>query len=149
VGQNEHQRSVTAFCVTNANMAVLEAAVNTAAYHLPHLILESGKPLDESVQHALLELGFAAYSLKCLAKLDDGLCSSSADTLALLAYGSIDQETTPNTGATPALLEAQPERLLGMMDTKQIACAFCVSAIFLALRELGWIRPAFPRTTEL
>jgi len=152
VGELATERTITPVCVTSRNGIILEKSHPTggrAAYNLPHRTLGVDETLEAGLNRVVDELAFVVYNYKRLPRLSMDLPQRGVIAETFLVYGGLDQETRPALRDDTIITEARVESALEMMRIGQIDCTFCVSAIFLALQELGWLQPTFPRATGI
>ena len=137
--------SVMCVCVTNDRHVLVERqyrpAIKRVSVDYPAGKLEDD---DRSIEEAMLrelkeETGYQTSSFRKIGIIDKDPSFSTTRMHIFLAQGGRpgqdDQEETESivSNFVPA------SKILQLIQSGELACAYCVCATFLAFRELGWL----------
>jgi ADP-ribose pyrophosphatase len=99
---------------------------------------------DKSTEDAVVrelqeETGLTPNSIKKLAVIDKEPGFSTTRMHVFLAKGGMAGKT--NQEETESIVNSfvNPSEILEMITSGEMACTFCISATFLAFKELGWL----------
>lgn len=138
--------SVICVCVTSDGKVIVEQQyrppVEKVSYDYPAGRMEKDDATTEDAIRRELqeETGFTTSSIKKLGILDKDPAFSTTRMHVFLAQGVIEGEATPEETESIVVSFLSPAEVLESITTSKIACTYCVSATFLAFRELGWLQ---------
>lgn len=137
--------SVMCVCVGEDNKVLIERqyrpAIERVSIDYPAGSIESfdGNPETAARRELLEETGFSARSVKHLATLDKESGFSASKLHVYLVQGTIKGVASPEDTESIVLNFVSQTEILRLISQGELACAFCVSATFLAFQELGWL----------
>ena len=140
--------SVICVCVRDDNKILIERqyrpAVDKVSLDYPAGAIDNE---DLSQEHAMLrelreEAGFVATSITKLGVLDKEPSFSSARIHLFVARGSIQEASEQEDSESIVASFVSPAEILQLIADGAMNCTFCVSATFLAFKELGWLTPS-------
>lgn len=137
--------SVICVCVSDDNKLLIERQyrppVEKVSIDYPAGRMEKDDATTEAAISRELqeETGFTATTMKKLGVLDKEPAFSTTRMHVFLAQGSIDGDATPEETEHIHAEFVSPDEVLRLIDSGDMCCTFCVSATFLAFKELGWL----------
>lgn len=135
-------------CVTPAREVLLEwqyrPAIGRVSVDHPAGRIEPDDPDPAAavVRELAEETGFVASSIRRLGVLDKDPGFSAGALHVFLAEGLVAGAAEPDDTERITVRWVDADEVLAMIDDGRLACAFCVSATYLAFRALGWLRPS-------
>jgi ADP-ribose pyrophosphatase len=137
--------SVLCVCLSDDGLLVVEEQyrlpINGRSIDYPGGRVEAD---DASTQEAISreieeETGYKIASLKKLAEIDKDPAFSTSKVHIYLARGLLPGNHHPDATEDIIARTVTPAQVLDMIEDGSMSCAFCVSATFLAFRELRWL----------
>jgi ADP-ribose pyrophosphatase len=141
------QDSVVCVCLDDQNRIMLERqyrpAVKKVSLDYPAGHVEtSDSSTQEAIRREMLEeAGFEVSFLKELAVLDTNPGFSTTKIHLFLARGSVKHLPKLDETESIDVSFVTPNEILKLISDGEMACAFCVSATFMAFVELGFLKP--------
>lgn len=138
--------SVLCVCVRDDGLLVVEEQyrlpINRCSIDHPGGRVEAD---DTSTHEAISreieeETGYEFASLKKIGEIDKDPGFSSSRIHVYLARGLLPGNCHPDATEDITVRTVKPSHVLDMIEDGSMSCAFCVSATFLAFRELQWLR---------
>lgn len=143
--------SVMCVCVTADKQVLVERqyrpALKKVSVDYPAGRLEDD---DANVEEAMLrelkeETGYQTSSFKKLAIIDKDPSFSTTRMHIYLAQGAILGQDSPEESESIVSGFVPAKKIMDMVLSGELACAYCVSATFYAFKELGWIETSLSR----
>lgn len=142
--------SVICVCISDGNKLLIERQyrppVGRISVDYPAGRMEQDDATTESAMRRELqeETGFTARTIQKLGVIDKEPAFSTSRMHVFLAQGSIDSDATPEETEQIEIEFVSPKEILDLIATGKMGCAFCVSATFMAFRQLGWLELKLP-----
>lgn len=143
--------SVICVCVSDDNRLLIERQyrppVAKISVDYPAGRMEKDDATTETAIRRELqeETGFAATTIKKVGVLDKEPAFSTTRMHVFLARGSITHDATPEETEHIHAEFVSPGEILNLINSGNMCCTFCVSATFLAFKELGWLELHVPQ----
>ncbi|MGB4758657.1 MAG: NUDIX hydrolase [Candidatus Saccharimonadales bacterium] len=144
---HEAPDSVICVCVSDDNTVLIERQYRPPVEKISVDYPAGGIEADDTSTEAAIrrelleEVGFTVETIRQLAVMDSEPGFSTKRTHVFLAKGSINKEATPEETEHIVAEFVSPSEILALIARGEMACTFCLSATFLAFKELGWLTP--------
>ncbi len=148
---HEGPDSVICVCVTSDERVLVERqwrpAIGRVSVDYPAGRMEGDDP---SAKAAVLrelreETGYEVSSLRKLGVVDREPAFSATRVHVFLAHGAVPGRDAPDENESIVAAFVPASRVLAMILSGEMCCAFCLSATLLAFQELGWLRAGLAR----
>jgi ADP-ribose pyrophosphatase len=140
--------SAMCVCVTDDNRLLIERqyrpAIRRISIDYPAGALDEidGSPAEAMLRELEEETGYKVKEFKKLATIENDPGFSSSKMHIFLASGATPGQANPEDNEDIIAKFTPAKDVLALIDSSEMACAYCVSATFYAFRELGWLKLA-------